>query len=42
MLSKELGLEEAYVRKRVEKISSMEKIKTNVEKEVETEYAIWI
>ena len=34
MLSKELGLEEAYVRKRVEKISSMEKIKTNVEKEV--------
>ena len=34
MLSKELGLEEAYVRKRVEKISSMEKIKTNVEKDV--------
>ena len=34
MLSKELGLEEAYVRKRVEKISSMEIIKTNVEKEV--------
>lgn len=34
MLSKELRLEEAYVRKRVEKISSMEKIKTNVEKEV--------
>ena len=34
ILSKELGLEEAYVRKRVEKISSMEKIKTNVEKDV--------
>lgn len=33
-LSRELGMEEAAVRKRVEKVSSMEKIKTNVEKEV--------
>lgn len=33
VLSKELGLEEGEVRKRVEKVSSMEKIKTNVEKE---------
>lgn len=33
-LSKELGLDENDVRKRVEKVSSMEKIKTNVEKEV--------
>ncbi len=32
-LSKELELDEADVRKRVEKVSSMEKIKTNVEKE---------
>ncbi len=34
ILSKELGLDESVVRKRVEKVSSMEKIKTNVEKEV--------
>ncbi len=34
ILSKELGLDESAVRKRVEKVSSMEKIKTNVEKEV--------
>lgn len=33
MLSKELAMDEAEVRKRVEKVSSMEKIKTNVEKE---------
>ncbi len=33
-LSKELGLDEETVRKRVEKVSSMEKVKTNVEKEV--------
>ena len=33
-LSKELELEEEIVRKRVEKVSSMEKIKTNVEKEI--------
>lgn len=32
-LSKCLGMEEAEVRKRVEKISSMERIKTNVDKE---------
>ncbi|WP_122642416.1 peptidoglycan D,D-transpeptidase FtsI family protein [Luxibacter massiliensis] len=32
-LAKELGLDEETVRKRVEKVSSMEKIKTNVEKE---------
>ena len=32
-LAKELGLDEEIVRKRVEKVSSMEKIKTNVEKE---------
>lgn len=32
-LMEELGLEEAYVRKRVEKVSSREKIKSNVEKE---------
>ena len=32
-LSKELELDEADVRKQVEKVSSMEKIKTNVEKE---------
>ncbi len=34
ILSKELELDEDTVRKRVEKVSSMEKIKTNVEKEV--------
>ncbi|MDD3403458.1 MAG: penicillin-binding transpeptidase domain-containing protein [Hespellia sp.] len=34
VLTKELELEEAWVRERVEKISSMEKIKTNVDKEV--------
>ncbi len=34
VLSKELELEEAEVRKRVEKVSSMEKVKTNVEKQV--------
>ena len=34
VLSKELGITEAEVRKRVEKVSSMEKVKTNVEKEV--------
>ena len=34
MLVKELGLSEAEVRKRVEKVSSMERIKTNVAKEV--------
>ncbi len=34
VLSKELGLSEEYVRKRVEKYSSIEKIKSNVEKEV--------
>lgn len=33
-LSSILGLEEEIVRKRVEKVSSMERIKTNVEKEV--------
>ncbi len=33
ILSEELGLGEAEVRKRVEKVSSMEKVKTNVEKE---------
>lgn len=33
ILSEELGLEKAEVRKRVEKVSSMEKVKTNVEKE---------
>ena len=32
-LSKYLGMEEAEVRKRVEKVSSMERIKTNVDKE---------
>lgn len=32
-LTKELGLDEATVRKRVEKVSSMEKVKTNVDKE---------
>ncbi len=34
MLVKELGMEEDAVRKRVEKVSSIERIKTNVEKEV--------
>lgn len=34
VLSRELELKEGDVRKRVEKVSSMEKIKTNVEKEV--------
>lgn len=34
VLSKELDLSEEFVRKRVEKISSMEKIKSNVEKSV--------
>lgn len=33
ILSEELGIEKAEVRKRVEKVSSMEKVKTNVEKE---------
>ena len=33
-LSKELDLSEEYVRKRVEKISSMERIKSNVSKEI--------
>ena len=33
ILSKELGLSEEYVRKRVEKYSSIEKIKSNVDKE---------
>lgn len=34
ILAKELEMNQAEVRKRVEKISSMEKVKTNVEKEV--------
>ena len=34
VLSKELELDEETVRRRVEKVSSMEKVKTNVEKEV--------
>lgn len=34
ILSKELGLEEADVRKKVEKVSSREKIKSNVEKDI--------
>lgn len=34
VLCKELGLSEEYVRKRVEKYSSMERIKTNVDKEI--------
>lgn len=33
VLSKELALDEAQVRKRVEKVSSIERVKTNVEKE---------
>lgn len=34
MLCRELGLSEEYVRKRVEKISSRERIKSNVQKEI--------
>ena len=34
VLSKELGIEEAEIRKKVEKICSREKIKSNVEKEI--------
>ena len=34
VLSQELQMEKSDVRKRVEKVSSMEKVKTNVEKEV--------
>ncbi len=34
VLSKELGIEETEIRKKVEKISSREKIKSNVEKEI--------
>ncbi len=34
VLSKELGLEEEYIRRRVEKYTSIEKIKSNVEKSV--------
>ena len=34
MLCQELGLSEEYVRKRVEKVSSIEKIKSNVSKEI--------
>lgn len=34
ILSKELDIEESKVRKRVEKVSSMEKIKTNVDKKI--------
>lgn len=34
VLSEELGMEEEKVRKRVEKVSSIEKVKSNVEKEV--------
>ena len=34
VLSKELEMDEADVRKRVEKVSSMERVKTNVDKEV--------
>lgn len=33
-LTKELGVDEATVRKRIEKVSSMEKVKTNVDKAV--------
>ena len=39
VLAKELGMEEESVRRRVEKISSIERIKTNVDKE--TGDAIW-
>lgn len=34
ILSKELEIDEATIRKKVEKVSSREKIKSNVEKEV--------
>lgn len=34
MLVKELGISEEHARKRVEKVSSIEKVKTNVEKEI--------
>ena len=34
LLTEELGMEEAAVRKRVEKVSSIERVKTNVEKSV--------
>lgn len=34
ILSNELGIDKSIVRKRVEKVSSMERIKTNVEKEI--------
>ena len=34
MLTKELEMEEAVVRKRVEKVSSMERVKTNVDKSI--------
>lgn len=34
MLQKELGIDEATARKRVEKVSSIERIKTNVDKEI--------
>jgi len=34
VLAKELGMDTATIRKRVEKVSSIEKIKTNVEKSV--------
>lgn len=34
VLSRELGLDEGEVREKVEKVSSMEKIKTNVDKEI--------
>lgn len=34
VLSKELGMERASVQKKVEKVSSMERVKTNVEKEI--------
>ena len=34
VLSRELGLSEEYIRKRVEKYSSIEKIKSNVDKEI--------
>ncbi|MGN0466919.1 MAG: peptidoglycan D,D-transpeptidase FtsI family protein [Lachnospiraceae bacterium] len=37
LLSKKLGIDEATVRKKVEKISSREKIKSNVEKEIADE-----
>ena len=34
MLTEKLGMDEAAVRKRVEKVSSIERVKTNVEKSV--------